>query len=65
MNQPVDARGRGTMYSSLASCLAQTWRKEGAAALWKGFWPYYVRNGPHTVITFMVIEQLRSWSAKH
>ena len=53
------------MYSSLASCLAQTWRKEGAAALWKGFWPYYVRNGPHTVITFMVIEQLRSWSAKH
>ncbi|KAK3749172.1 hypothetical protein QZH41_010368, partial [Actinostola sp. cb2023] len=33
-------------------------RNEGILALWKGFTPYYFRLGPHTVLTFIFLEQL-------
>uniref|UniRef100_A0A915KCA3 Mitochondrial 2-oxoglutarate/malate carrier protein n=1 Tax=Romanomermis culicivorax TaxID=13658 RepID=A0A915KCA3_ROMCU len=32
-------------------------RSEGVFALWKGFTPYYMRLGPHTVLTFVFLEQ--------
>ncbi|KAK2575548.1 hypothetical protein KPH14_011267 [Odynerus spinipes] len=31
--------------------------REGPLALWKGFIPYYCRLGPHTVLTFIFLEQ--------
>lgn len=33
-------------------------KKEGVLSLWKGFTPYYARLGPHTVLTFIFLEQL-------
>ena len=44
------------------------WRRvtgAGVLSLWKGFFPYYTRLGPHTVITFIVLEQMNGWYAKH
>eukprot|EP00056_Hartaetosiga_gracilis_P003314 m.62602 g.62602 ORF g.62602 m.62602 type:complete len:305 (+) comp11410_c0_seq1:46-960(+) len=35
-------------------------RKEGVLSLWKGFIPYYTRLGPHTVITFILLEQMNA-----
>lgn len=35
-------------------------RQEGIFSLWKGFTPYYARIGPHTVFTFIFLEQLRA-----
>uniref|UniRef100_A0A0K0DGE6 Mitochondrial 2-oxoglutarate/malate carrier protein n=1 Tax=Angiostrongylus cantonensis TaxID=6313 RepID=A0A0K0DGE6_ANGCA len=35
-------------------------RNEGVFALWKGFTPYYMRIGPHTVITFIFLEQMNA-----
>ncbi|CAK1587247.1 unnamed protein product [Parnassius mnemosyne] len=35
-------------------------RNEGVFALWKGFLPYYARLGPHTVLTFIFLEQLNA-----
>ncbi|CAJ0951456.1 unnamed protein product, partial [Mesorhabditis belari] len=35
-------------------------KNEGVLALWKGFTPYYFRLGPHTVITFIFLEQLNT-----
>ncbi|MEQ2175448.1 hypothetical protein GOODEAATRI_018063 [Goodea atripinnis] len=32
--------------------------KEGFFSLWKGFTPYYARLGPHTVLTFIFLEQM-------
>lgn len=32
-------------------------KKEGVLSLWKGFTPYYARLGPHTVLTFIFLEQ--------
>ena len=34
---------------------------EGVSALWKGFAPYYFRLGPHTVLTFIFLEQMNKW----
>uniref|UniRef100_A0A3Q1EJX2 Solute carrier family 25 member 11 n=1 Tax=Acanthochromis polyacanthus TaxID=80966 RepID=A0A3Q1EJX2_9TELE len=31
---------------------------EGFFSLWKGFTPYYARLGPHTVLTFIFLEQM-------
>ena len=60
MNQPRDAAtGRGLRYSGALDCLRQSVRAEGAAALWKGLWPAFARQGPHCVVNFLVIEQLR------
>uniref|UniRef100_A0A914HJL6 Mitochondrial 2-oxoglutarate/malate carrier protein n=1 Tax=Globodera rostochiensis TaxID=31243 RepID=A0A914HJL6_GLORO len=33
---------------------------EGIFALWKGFLPYYMRLGPHTVLTFIILEQMNA-----
>jgi solute carrier family 25 oxoglutarate transporter 11 len=41
--------------------LAKVTRNEGLFALWKGFLPYYCRLGPHTVLTFIFLEQMTSF----
>lgn len=35
-------------------------KKEGVLSLWKGFTPYYARLGPHTVLTFIFLEQFNT-----
>ena len=62
MNQPVCAdTGRGLRYASTWDCLRQSVRAEGVASLWKGFWPNFGRIGPHCIILFMTVEQLRKF----
>uniref|UniRef100_A0A8C6SM99 Mitochondrial 2-oxoglutarate/malate carrier protein n=1 Tax=Neogobius melanostomus TaxID=47308 RepID=A0A8C6SM99_9GOBI len=39
--------------------------KEGFFSLWKGFTPYYARLGPHTVLTFIFLEQMNRLYKKH
>lgn len=66
MNQPSDVAGRPTLYSSPLQCLKKTVATEGARAVYAGFWPNYLRLGPHTVITFVAVEQMRlrmGWAA--
>lgn len=47
-------------YKGGADVLMRVVRNEGVFALWKGFTPYYARLGPHTVLTFIFLEQLNS-----
>ena len=44
--------------SPLQDVLSKVIRREGFFALWKGFTPYYARIGPHTVLTFIILEQM-------
>jgi len=30
----------------------------------QGFWPHYFRVGPHFVLTFVILEQLRMYMAQ-
>eukprot|EP00931_Biecheleriopsis_adriatica_P092646 TRINITY_DN66436_c0_g1_i1.p1 TRINITY_DN66436_c0_g1~~TRINITY_DN66436_c0_g1_i1.p1 ORF type:complete len:309 (-),score=52.55 TRINITY_DN66436_c0_g1_i1:66-962(-) len=66
MHQPLDSAGLPSLYGSPLQCLLTTVRNEGLAGLYAGFWPNYLRLGPHTVLVFVVIEQIRhgmSWAA--
>jgi Mitochondrial carrier protein len=64
MNQPVDANGNGLLYKSTIDAFRKAIAKEGFASLYNGFWPNFSRIGPHCIITFMTIEQLRSFFSK-
>uniref|UniRef100_A0A6M2DU45 Mitochondrial 2-oxoglutarate/malate carrier protein n=1 Tax=Xenopsylla cheopis TaxID=163159 RepID=A0A6M2DU45_XENCH len=48
-------------YNGGLDVLNKVVKKEGFFALWKGFLPYYARLGPHTVLTFIFLEQLNKW----
>jgi len=52
-------------YTSGVDVLAKVVRREGFFALWKGFTPYYARLGPHTVLTFVFLEQMNYIYKKH
>ncbi|XP_075228068.1 mitochondrial 2-oxoglutarate/malate carrier protein [Lycorma delicatula] len=52
-------------YSGSADALFKLIQNEGFFALWKGFTPYYARLGPHTVLTFIFLEQFNSLYAKY
>jgi len=59
MNQPYDQQGRGTLYTSNLDCWLKTIRHEGLLGLYRGWLPNWLRLGPHTVISFMLFEQMR------
>lgn len=48
-------------YRGTVDVLGKVIRQEGLFALWKGFTPYYCRLGPHTVLTFIFLEQMNSY----
>lgn len=54
------AAGAKPEYSGSIDVLMKVSRQEGVLALWKGFAPYFFRLGPHTVITFILMEQLNT-----
>eukprot|EP00026_Physarum_polycephalum_P012453 Phypoly_transcript_12762.p1 GENE.Phypoly_transcript_12762~~Phypoly_transcript_12762.p1 ORF type:complete len:307 (+),score=44.96 Phypoly_transcript_12762:82-1002(+) len=45
-------------YKGALDCIFKTAKNEGVFSLWKGFTPYFLRLGPHTIITFIVLEQM-------
>lgn len=47
-------------YKGTIDVLVKVVRHEGFFRLWGGFTPYYARLGPHTVLTFIILEQLNS-----
>lgn len=47
-------------YKGTFDVLAKVVKNEGFFALWRGFTPYYARLGPHTVLTFIILEQLNA-----
>eukprot|EP01112_Ceratiomyxa_fruticulosa_P016696 TRINITY_DN5086_c0_g1_i1.p1 TRINITY_DN5086_c0_g1~~TRINITY_DN5086_c0_g1_i1.p1 ORF type:complete len:317 (-),score=30.70 TRINITY_DN5086_c0_g1_i1:67-1017(-) len=51
----------GIKYSGSIDCLIKTVRTEGPLALYKGFVPNVMRIGPHTTLSFLILEQLRSF----
>lgn len=45
-------------YKGAVDVIGKVIKNEGVTALWKGFTPYYFRLGPHTVLTFIFLEQM-------
>ncbi|KAF6018445.1 SLC25A11 [Bugula neritina] len=48
-------------YKGAIDVLSKTIKSEGILSLWKGFTPYYARLGPHTVLTFIFLEQMNKY----
>lgn len=51
---------QAVLYTSTFDCLRRTWATEGMRGLYAGFSQQWLRLGPHTVITFLAYEKLRS-----
>ncbi|XP_028837751.1 kidney mitochondrial carrier protein 1 [Denticeps clupeoides] len=60
MNQRVLLDGACEGYKGTLDCLLQTWRSEGFLALYKGFFPNWLRLGPWNIIFFITYEQLKT-----
>ena len=64
MTQPLDVLKTRAMNSKPgefkgAMDLILFTAKQGPQAFFKGFVPAFVRLGPHTIFTFIILEQLR------
>lgn len=62
MNQPTDSNGRGLHYKSSIDCLIKTVRSEGFPALYKGFFPIWLRMAPWSLTFWITYEQFRKLS---
>ncbi|KAG0019691.1 hypothetical protein BGZ81_009627 [Podila clonocystis] len=65
MNQQFNAQGKGALYSSAIDCAVKTVSREGPLALYKGFLMCWLRLGPHTMLSLMIFEKLRSFVGIH
>ena len=46
-------------FSGPGAIVADTLKREGPLGLWRGFAPYYFKLAPHTIISFIVLEQCK------
>ena len=56
--------GRQTVYYGVLDCFKKTISAEGWRALQKGWSALYIRLGPHTILTFVFLEKIRTWFLK-
>lgn len=65
MNQKLASQAGkdvGYMYAGSWDCFIRTVKAEGPFGLYKGLVPNFLRLGPHTLLSFVVYERLRSMS---
>jgi len=58
-SQPLGPDGKGTLYGGALDCAGQLARAEGVRGFYRGFWSHYIRVGPHYVLTFTFLEQIK------
>ena len=58
-NQPFDAHGKGTLYSSGVDAFGKILRTEGPQGFFKGWLAHFSRGAPHVALIFVFLEQLQ------
>ncbi|KAK9707676.1 Mitochondrial oxaloacetate carrier protein [Basidiobolus ranarum] len=53
------ATGKGALYRNPIHCFVRTVYTEGVSGLYKGVLAHYLRIGPHTILTFVFLEQIK------
>lgn len=61
-NQPVSADGTGVMYNSIFDVFKKIFKTEGIIGFYKGIGAHYFRLGPHTLLSLVFWDKLRSLS---
>ena len=64
INTRLYAQGSSAMYRGAGDCLWKTVSTEGVQGLYKGWSAHFLRVAPHTVLTFVLLEALKSRFAK-
>jgi solute carrier family 25 (mitochondrial oxoglutarate transporter), member 11 len=59
LQKQVQNNNNSRDYRGIADCFAKTIKNEGFRALWVGLPTYYLRVGPHALITLQAAEMLR------
>lgn len=65
LNQGVDANGKGLLYKSTLDCFLKVVKIEGLFGLYKGFWPNYMRIGPHSTLVLLFFDELLYFRNKY
>lgn len=52
-------------YKGAFDCVLSTVKNEGVLSLWKGFTPYFLRVGPHTIFTLIFLEQINKYFGRY
>jgi solute carrier family 25 protein 34/35 len=61
-NQPIDPQtGKGKLYRNMIHCFSSILKTEGFRGIFKGYTALYFRMGPHTVLTFIFMEQFKNF----
>jgi solute carrier family 25, member 34/35 len=63
-NQGVSASGKGIYYSGVIDCFVKIFKVEGFAGFYKGFWPHYIRIGPHSALVLLFFDELKLFKTK-
>ncbi|KAJ2898840.1 Mitochondrial oxaloacetate carrier protein [Coemansia aciculifera] len=65
-NQKSAAAGHGgALYKNPLQCFYKTVSTEGFFSLYKGFLAHYLRLGPHTILMFVFVEQIKAFGQRH
>ncbi|KAJ2822735.1 Mitochondrial oxaloacetate carrier protein [Coemansia erecta] len=64
-NQKSAVSGEGALYRSPLQCFYKTVSTEGFFSLYKGFMAHYLRLGPHTILMFVFVEQIKALGAQY
>lgn len=65
LTQPLDVlktrlmNSEKNQYRSVAHCITDLYKESGVIGFFKGYVPAFVRLAPHTILTFVFLEQLR------
>lgn len=59
-NQGVNASGKGLYYSGVIDCFVKILKAEGVRGFYKGFWPHYIRIGPHSALVLLFFDELKA-----
>jgi solute carrier family 25, member 34/35 len=52
--------GKGLLYNGVFDCILKMMKTEGVTGFYKGFVAHYTRLAPHTILTFLFYEKLKS-----
>ncbi|KAJ1963025.1 Mitochondrial oxaloacetate carrier protein [Dipsacomyces acuminosporus] len=65
-NQKSGSGGHGgALYKNPLQCFYKTVTTEGVFSLYKGFLAHYLRLGPHTILMFVFVEQIKAFGKKY
>lgn len=59
-NQGVCSNGKGIYYSGVIDCFIKILKAEGPRGFYKGFWPHYIRIGPHSALVLLFFDELKA-----